>query len=461
MSLNIFSLLPHLDELRIFVDSEKPHIICINETKLDDSIDDSLVHTDGYAIIRKDRNKHGGGVALYIHQNINFELKGELMCDEIESISVQIKNGKFKPFIVTSIYRPPGKPVSYFDKLEYLFGQLESQNKEFIILGDTNCGFDTPSVNNTKHLNNILNSFGYSQLIKKPTRTTSTTSTIIDHIMTNRPEIISGSGVVPCGIRDHDALYLIRNIRAPKLKTPPKVLNVRNYKLFKIKNFQSDLKTIPMEHIKLVSKDTNEVWLRWKAFFLNILNKHAPVASIRVKGNSLPYVTSELRAMIRTRDYLRAKANKTGSTYLQQAFNQVRNKVNRTLSELRIKYYMQKLDENKDDIKGTWKVLKQAIGQGTKSNNINKILYNDCEFIEQSKIADICNEHVVSIGEKLVEGIPKSDESPTAHIEAANSSFVFQKITTSQTEKVLKKLIYGKAAGVHNTPNKILKVVIR
>ena len=57
-----------------------------------------------------------------------------------------------------------------------------------------------------------------------------------------------------------------------------------------------------MEHIKLVSRDANEVWLRWKTFFLNILNKHAPVASIRVKGNSLPYVTSELRAMIRTRD---------------------------------------------------------------------------------------------------------------------------------------------------------------
>ena len=409
MSLNIFSLLPHLDELRIFVDSEKPHIICINETKLDDSIDDSLVHIDGYAIIRKDRNKHGGGVALYIHQNINFELKRELMCDEIESISVQIKNGKFKPSIITSIYRPPGKQVSYFEALEYMFGQLESQNKESIILGDTNCDFDTPA-NNTKHLSNILISFGYSQLIKNPTRTTSTTSTIIDHIMTNRPEIISGRGVVPCGISDHDALYLIRNIRAPKLKVPPKVLNVRNYKLFNIKNFQSDLKTIPMEHIKLVSKDTNEVWLRWKASFLNILNMHAPVASIRVKGNSLRYVTSELRAMIRTRDYLRAKANKTGSTYLRQAFNHVRNKVNRTLSELRIKYYTQKLDENKDDIKGTWKVLKQAMGQGTKSNNINKILYNDCEFIEQSKIADICNEHFVPIGKRLAEGIPKSDE---------------------------------------------------
>ena len=108
--------------------------MCINETKFDYSIDDSLIQLDDYVIVRKDRN--GGGVALYIHQNIQFEPKRELMCDEIESLSVQIKNGKFKAFIVTSIYRPPGKPVSYFNELESLFSMLETQNKESIIIGD-------------------------------------------------------------------------------------------------------------------------------------------------------------------------------------------------------------------------------------------------------------------------------------------------------------------------------------
>ena len=47
-----------------------------------------------------------------------------------------------------------------------------------------------------------------------------------------------------------------------------------------------------MEYIKLVSKDENGVWFSWKAFFLDILNKHVPVTKIKVKGNSLPYVTS-------------------------------------------------------------------------------------------------------------------------------------------------------------------------
>ena len=97
---------------------------------------------------------------------------------------------------------------------------------------------------------------------------------------------------------------------------------------------QSDLKEIPEKYIKLVSKDVNEVWLRWKAFFFGILDKHVPVTKIKVKGNSLPCVTSELKALIKTRDYLRTKANKTGSEYLRQAFNHTRNKVNKLLSNL-------------------------------------------------------------------------------------------------------------------------------
>ena len=245
MSINIFSLLPHLDELRMLVDNDKPHIIYINETKLDDSTDDSLIHINDYFVICKDRNKHGGGVAIYIHQNIQFELKSELMCDELESVSIQVKNGKYKPFILTSIYRPPGKPVSYFNDLGSQFGRLESQNRESIIMGDINCDFNIPSDNDTRHLRNILNSFGYSQLIKDPTRTTRKTSTIIDHLITNRPDVVSSCGVRPCGISDHDALFLIRNARAPKLKVRLKIISVRNYKRFDPEGFQSDVKTIP------------------------------------------------------------------------------------------------------------------------------------------------------------------------------------------------------------------------
>ena len=99
-------------------------------------------------------------------------------------------------------------------------------------MGDIHCDLSTLLDNNTKHLNNTLNFFGYSQLMKDATRATNTTSTKIDYFMTNRSEIASSGGVRPCGLSDHDALFFIRNTRAPNLKALPKLITVRKHKRF-------------------------------------------------------------------------------------------------------------------------------------------------------------------------------------------------------------------------------------
>ena len=88
MALNIFSLMPHLDELRILVSEQRPHIICITETKIDSTIDNSHIEIDDYVVVRNGRNRHGGGVAMYIDKTVNYKLREDLAYSEIESISI-------------------------------------------------------------------------------------------------------------------------------------------------------------------------------------------------------------------------------------------------------------------------------------------------------------------------------------------------------------------------------------
>ena len=47
--------------------------------------------------------------------------------------------------------------------------------------------------------------------------------------------------------------------------------------------------------------------------------------------------------MMRQRDYLRGKASKTGSKYLQQAFQHLCNEVDYTLRKLKSDYYTKRL----------------------------------------------------------------------------------------------------------------------
>ena len=212
-----------------------------------------------------------------------------------------------------------------------MFHFIDAEDKEIIYLGDTNCDMLDSTNNDTKHLMKLLTKFNLLQLIKSPTRTTATTKTIIDHFITNRSESVSKSGVLSCGISDHDAVFMTKHTRLPKLKASPRLLNVRNYKKVNLEAFRKDMNNVPFDEIKNISRDAIEMWTLWKSFFLDILNKQAPITYIQVKGNKIPYVTSELKAMIRQRDYLRAKANKTGSSVLRQAYSQVRAKANQKL----------------------------------------------------------------------------------------------------------------------------------
>ena len=166
-SLNIFSLMSRLDELRLLVEDKKPYIIGINEAKIDQLIGDLDISIEEFYVVRRDRNKFGGGVALYIHKSINFKVREDPMKYDTESISVQVKIGNYKHFIVTSIYGPPEVPTDKFSEIEALVATIDDENKGSIIIGDTNCNYDDPSNHYTKHLKKIISAYKLTQSINQ------------------------------------------------------------------------------------------------------------------------------------------------------------------------------------------------------------------------------------------------------------------------------------------------------
>ena len=235
--LNINSLLKHIDQLRIFCEEHKPHVLCLNETKLDSTVRDNDLTTEGFhPIFRKDRDRHGGGVAMYIRNEIKF-LQREDMKTDFESLTVEIDIQYVKPILVTTIYRPSDNLVEMFDKIDGLLCKLESENKESIIAGGMNCNLMKEGDNDTKHIKHSYNSFSYTQLIENATRTTVDTMTLIDHLATTRPMNISDKGVIPCGISDHDTIFLVRSIHIPRIKKHPKIRKAIKLKTLRIVYF--------------------------------------------------------------------------------------------------------------------------------------------------------------------------------------------------------------------------------
>ena len=110
------------------------------------------------------------------------------------------------------------------------------------ILGDLNCNMlKTNNDSNipTKKIKSLYELYQFTQLIDEATRITPTTTSLIDHIVTNMPEKISDSGVIHTGISDHSLVFAIRKIYI--VTKQENTLEIRNMKNFDEGKFIEEL----------------------------------------------------------------------------------------------------------------------------------------------------------------------------------------------------------------------------
>ena len=173
MHLNIASLVKHIDQLRTILLDKPCHILSLNETRLSENIDDGFVKIDGYDIFWADRNRAGGGVALYVKTAINANLREDLVSDDLQVRCLEIKREKSKSFFVITWYRPPNSPAEIFDKFEIMLRKLEAEGKEYHIVGDLNCNLlDTKKNVHSRQLTDIMDIYQLEQIITEPTKLT-------------------------------------------------------------------------------------------------------------------------------------------------------------------------------------------------------------------------------------------------------------------------------------------------
>ena len=84
----------------------------------------------------------------------------------------------------------------------------------------------------------IFQLYGFKQIIKKATRVTNESSTLIDLIATNDPSSISKCMVFPTSISDHDMVGCIRKVN--HFKNTPRIITCCNYASYNVDNMNGD-----------------------------------------------------------------------------------------------------------------------------------------------------------------------------------------------------------------------------
>ena len=135
--LNIRSSYKHINKLELYLKNMEYHfnVIGLSETWMKEH-NSSLLELHGYKSEHTYRtNNIGGGVSLYIDENIRYISRKDLNMIEdcIETVFIEIPKeviNSSKNIIIGTIYRPPSTDVNTFtNQLSDLFSQIKCENK--------------------------------------------------------------------------------------------------------------------------------------------------------------------------------------------------------------------------------------------------------------------------------------------------------------------------------------------
>ncbi|CAB1352462.1 unnamed protein product, partial [Coregonus sp. 'balchen'] len=70
LHVNTRSVLPKIDQLKVWVHSSNPDVLVITETWLRKSVLNTDVNLSGYNLFRQDRSSKGGGVAIFTKEHL-------------------------------------------------------------------------------------------------------------------------------------------------------------------------------------------------------------------------------------------------------------------------------------------------------------------------------------------------------------------------------------------------------
>ena len=233
-------------------------------------------------------------------------------------------------------------------------------------MGDFN--IDLLKVNIHAKTNEFVNdviSQGFLPKITRPTRITPHSATLIDHIYSNdnRPTSQnSTSGIIITDVADHFGTFHIVN----KCKQPPvqKYSQIRQMKTDNVLRFNNILANANYSSV-LLSDCPNYAYHTFMEIYTNAFNQACPVKSIKTPKRYIkrePWVTTGiLLTSSLTKSKLLKKKLKKPTEQNINAFKKYCILFDKVKKMAKESYFNLELELNKNNLKKTWEILRQAI----------------------------------------------------------------------------------------------------
>ena len=470
--LNVRKIGRHRDELIAFLsllDMTFDIIILTEVGKNSNTFLDSIFHNQGYLpFYDLPVSNDYGGVAIFIKNELNpvemVDLKVKKSCKcsncNYENVWVEFTKNGMKS-VVGGIYRHPGGNVSHFN--DSIDKSLKMTNRYDFALwgGDVNIDIIQQDADNIEYVTNLA-CHNYLPYITRPTRITSHSATLIDHMFVKIKENDRSmfSGNIYCAITDHLPNFIVIDVSKYKSSKLPR----SKTRIFGEKN---------MLRFASMVYDTN--WLsdfelyddidELCDFFMHNLKRYFdtcfPLVTVsRKRSKDKPWITAELRKCIVKKNRMLIDKLNDPSPEKIARFNRYRDIVDDLVSKAKLLYYNDVFENKKNSVKLLWDEFGPILGKkGVKGkNSIIKLVVNKKTLTDSSDIANAINKHFAEIGPKLASKIDDGECFKNFLGNGSEHSFFLKAVDETDVLEQLLKLNHRKSAGPDELSPKLVKM---
>ena len=308
---NLNSLTAHnfskLAQLQAYNSIYKYELICLSETYLDSSTPDNLFEIEGYKVIRVDHpdNIKRGGVCIYYKESLPVRVINTTYFKEALLLEMSCNS---KNVMVSVIYRSPNQSNDEFEvflsNFQMLLDEINNRKPSLsVITGDFNAGCSSwwsNDINTTEGLKlfSSTSSNGLTQIIKEPTHIQTNSSSCIDLIFIDQPNLSVNSGVhASLHPNCHHQIVHSLSIYYP----PPYQRLIWDYKKADEKIIRKALDSVNWERL-FHGKNINAQILALNETILNVFQNYVPNKYITIDDKDPVWMNEIIKSKIKTKN---------------------------------------------------------------------------------------------------------------------------------------------------------------
>jgi len=446
VSTNVDILTNKMDEFLVFVEVEKPDIICVQEILPKNGtmeVDiDTAFKIDGYAMFYPEILKRG--VLTYVKDEFT-ALEQVPDIDFEESVWVKVSLNEGRSLLVGNVYRSPNSSPENNDKLCQLINHASSYRGQLMVCGDFNYKEidwehmmvpHHPAHPASKFMNCVEDNLLIQHVKEYTRRREGQGSSTLDLIITrDEREMRNLEFGAPIGKSDHVVIKCNIDREDVHVDTAKKA---KNFYRGDYDGIRREIKRVDWD-MELDDCTVDEAWDRFEAHISRLTDLYIPDSKMSNKRKK-KWINGETLSVVREKHkaHNRYRHNPTEENW--NTFKECRNKVTSVTRQARADFEEQLMSGFKENPKPFWSYVN---GQRSSRSGVAPLKNMNGDIMtEANDKADVLNEFFSSVfTEERLDDMPQMEE------EMCESVLSSIEVDEARVRKELDGLKPGKSAG--------------